>query len=195
MKCKNCDSALIKDNQFCTQCGFCIREKEKRILVKEVVNHSIKFDYVTVKFLRQNWFKIFLLILIAGAITFWTIYLQKNIAEKIVYEGQNDCRELVSSLKRELEHEIESDKERGVHSFLSYWEYRYNKNTKRCILVYKIDNGFLPLFELDTGSDYVIKDVFTNESLFEKREVERGPDSINAHNQLLEKRDYYFDEK
>jgi len=193
MNCKKCKELLVETDLFCTNCGFYVDKKSKfnkinffKFFKKIDLNNFIKS-------ISKNWFKLslilcFIILIIVGFFIFKNSQERKHQMEidKINYQKQTDCRNIVSKIKDNLKEEKEND-------YILFWDYRYNKTTQRCILGYQITNIFL---DTNLGTSYVIKDAFTNEELFKnpgRALMAKNPDKVDKD--FYEEIDFYFNEK
>ena len=194
MNCKKCREQLAETDLFCTNCGFSTNKKSK----SKKINFFRFFKKIDLsnlkKFIFENWFKLsfilcFIILIIVGFFIFKNAQERNNQLEddKINYQKQTDCRDIVSK--------IEADFKKEDSLYISFWEFKYNKNTQRCILAYTISNGYSSFFEMDLGLDYLVKDVFTGEKFFESKSTPRGDKSVEANKNLKEKMNFYFNEK
>lgn len=193
MNCKKCKEKLAETDLFCTNCGFSI---EKKLKVKRI-NFSKFFKKIDLsnskKFIYKNWFKIglilcFIILIIVGFFIFkdWQYEREQKEINKINYQKQTDCRNIVSKIKDNFKEEKEND-------YILFWDYRYNKTTQRCILGYQITNNF---FDTNLGTSYVIEDAFTNEKLFKNSgRILTAKNSDEVDKDFYEEIDFYFSEK
>lgn len=184
MNCKKCKERLAETDLFCTNCGFSVDKKSK---FKKIDLSNF------IKSISKNWFKLsfilfFIILIIVGFFIFKNSQEKRSQMEidRINYQKQTDCRNIVSKIKDNLKEEKEDD-------YILFWDYRYNKTTQRCILGYQITNNF---FDTNLGTSYVIEDAFTNEKLFKNPGrvlMSKNPDKVDKD--FYEEIDFYFNEK
>ncbi|HAS80801.1 MAG: hypothetical protein UR25_C0004G0105 [Candidatus Nomurabacteria bacterium GW2011_GWE1_32_28] len=193
MNCKKCKERLAETDLFCTHCGFFIDKKSKLNKIN-FFKFLKKIDLSNfIKSISKNWFKFSLILcliilIIVGFFIFKNGQERKHQMEidKINYQKQTDCRNIVSKIKDNLKEEKEND-------YILFWDYRYNKTTQRCILGYQITNIF---FDTNLGTSYVIEDAFTNEELFKNPgRVSTAKNSDKVDKDFYEEIDFYFNEK